>query len=127
MRSGINQPGCVQANYRTKKHSPHQERQATDRKQRNAEDNNRYVVILGEPDMGLRLREIGHVAGKSFGVLVKAFAHQDPSHVGPLIAVNWRMRVTFVIRKLVMNAMRGYPEDRPAFEGEGSANRQKIF
>ena len=37
------------------------------------------------------------------------------------------MRVAFLVRILVMNAVRGYPEDRAAFQSERGADRQTIF
>jgi hypothetical protein len=37
------------------------------------------------------------------------------------------MRIAFLVRKLVVNAVRGYPEDRAALKGERCENRQRIF
>src|ERR1700733_9102949 len=54
-------------------------------------------------------------------------AHENPSHVRPPFAIDWGMRIAFVIGVAMMNAMRGDPEDWSAFEGERGANRQEIF
>src|SRR5579864_9552191 len=58
---------------------------------------------------------------------MKAFAHQNPSHVRPPLAVERSVRVAVFIRELMMNAVSCNPEDRPAFEGEGSTKCQEIF
>ena len=84
-------------------------------------------MIFGNPDMKLRFGQIGHVTGKGAGVLMKALAHQDPSHVGPPLAVEGSVGVTFFIGKLMMYAVRGDPENRSTFEGKGCADGQEIF
>jgi hypothetical protein len=35
--------------------------------------------------------------------------------------------IAFLVRELMMNAMRSYPEDRSTFESERGAQRQKIL
>src|SRR5258707_12289129 len=54
-------------------------------------------------------------------------AGQDPSHVRPPLAIEWGMRVTVLVRKLVMNAMRRNPENRSAFESESRTPGKKLF
>ena len=73
-------------------------------------------MIFRNPDMKLRLSQIRNVAGKCFRVLMKALAHQDPSHVRPPFAIHWRMWVAFFVRKLMMNSMSSNPENWAAFE-----------
>src|SRR5437870_4549365 len=58
---------------------------------------------------------------------MKALAHENPSHVCPPFAINRRMRIAFLVRKLVMNAVGRYPENWPAFKGERCANREEIL
>ena len=55
------------------------------------------------------------------------FAHQDPAHVRPPFAVDWRVRIAFAIGELMMNPVRRYPENRAAFERQSRANRQKVL
>ena len=38
-----------------------------------------------------------------------------------------RMRIAFFVRMLMMDAVRGHPENRAAFQRERGANGQKIF
>src|SRR5258708_36875693 len=52
---------------------------------------------------------------------------QDPSHVRPPLAVAGGVRIAVLVGKLMMNAMRGHPENRSALEGESGAPGQKIF
>jgi len=73
-------------------------------------------VVLGDPDMEFIFSKIGNVTRQRSRVMVHRFAGQDPAHVRPPLTVAGRMRVTFLIRMLVMDAVRGDPENRPAFE-----------
>src|SRR6058998_244533 len=82
---------------------------------------------ISYPDMKFRFCKIGHIAGQSAGVLMKALAHQNPSHVGPPFAVERSVGITFFVRKLMMNAMGCNPENRSAFEGDSCANGYEIL
>jgi hypothetical protein len=55
------------------------------------------------------------------------FAEQDPAHVRPPFAVAGRMRVAVEIRVLMVNPVRGHPEDRPAFHGQCSADGKEVL
>ena len=59
--------------------------------------------------------------------MVHAFAPEDPAHVRPPRAFARRVRIAFVIRVLVVDAVRGDPEDRPALERERAAPRQEVL
>src|SRR5208282_360274 len=52
---------------------------------------------------------------------------QNPAHVRPPLAIDGRMRIAFLIGKLMMNAMRRHPEDRSAFESEGRTRGEEVF
>src|SRR5256885_9152991 len=58
---------------------------------------------------------------------MEALAHENPSHVGPPLAVERSVRIAFFIRKLMMNAMSCNPENRSTFKCQSCANRQEIF
>src|SRR5215469_6297916 len=58
---------------------------------------------------------------------MKALAHQDPSHVSPPLAVERCMRVAVFIGELMMNAVSGYPEDRPTLKRQCSAKSETVF
>src|ERR1700733_3825335 len=47
--------------------------------------------------------------------------------MGPPSAIMGRMRVSLVVAKLVMNTVRGHPEDGSAFQGERAADGQEIL
>src|SRR5687767_10277724 len=58
---------------------------------------------------------------------MEALTHEDPSHMCPEGALTRRVRVAFLIRLLMMDAMRRDPEDRSALERERAANREEVL
>src|SRR6266403_3538889 len=58
---------------------------------------------------------------------MKTLAHQNPSHMRPPFAVHWAVGIAFLIRELMVNAMRCYPENRATFEGQSSTRAQEVF
>src|SRR5215472_3783116 len=58
---------------------------------------------------------------------MKALTHQNPSHVSPPLAVQGCMRVAVFIGELMMNAVSCYPEDRPTFKRQSSAESEPVF
>src|ERR1700688_1282363 len=77
--------------------------------------------------MKLVFGEVRDIARQGRRVMVHRLAHENPSHVRPPLAVDRRMRVAFQIRILMMYAVGRYPENWPAFQSEGGADRQEIF
>ena len=127
VRGGIHQPGGVQADNRAQENSPQDERDAADGEQNQAENDHRHVMIFGDPDVEFIFGEVGDVTRERGGVMVHGFARQNPAHVRPPGAVHGRMRIAFLIGKLMVNAVRGHPENRAAFESERRENGQDIF
>ena len=84
-------------------------------------------MIFGDPDVKLVFGQVRDIAGQRGGVVVHGFSGENPAHVCPPFAVQGRMRITFLVRELVMNAMSGHPEDRPAFQGQCGAHRHEIL
>src|SRR5450755_4635857 len=54
-------------------------------------------------------------------------AGKDPAHMRPPCAIDGRMRIAFFVGELMMNAVRGHPENRSAFERQRGAPSQEIF
>src|SRR5271154_3285590 len=52
---------------------------------------------------------------------------EDPTGMCPPLAIARRVRITFLVRELVMLAMIGHPEKRASFQSRHSANRKKIL
>src|SRR5579863_501589 len=77
--------------------------------------------------MELVFCEIGHVTRQGCGVVMHGLPGQNPAHVRPPLAVDGRMRIAFVVGILMMNAMRGYPENRSAFKSQSCARSEDIF
>src|SRR5579862_9526351 len=84
-------------------------------------------MIFGDPDMELGFGEVRNVARQGAGVLVQAFAHQNPSHVGPPLAIERCVRIAFLIGELMMNAVSRDPENRSTFKGKSCTDGQEIF
>jgi hypothetical protein len=60
-------------------------------------------------------------------VVVHDASGHDPAHVGPEAAIAGRMRIAFHISILVMDAVRGHPEKRAAFQRQRSAESDEIL
>src|SRR5450759_5551058 len=71
--------------------------------------------------------QIRNVRQKRVQLVVHGLAGKDPSHMGPESPVARAVRIAFLVRILVMLAMRGDPENGSALKSERSASRQKIF
>ena len=63
--------------------------------------------------MKLVLGQIRDVAFQCRFVLAQRVANQDPARMRPPLAVARRVRITFLVRELVMLAMRRHPQQRP--------------
>ena len=61
------------------------------------------------------------------GVVVVGFAEENPAHVRPPGAIAGRMRIAGLIGFLMMDAMRGDPENGSAFERQRAADGEEIF
>ena len=60
-------------------------------------------------------------------LLAISLAAQDPARMGPPGAFAGCVRIAFTVRVLMMDAMGGHPEDRPAFERERAAPGQDVL
>src|ERR1700733_6106400 len=84
-------------------------------------------MIFRDPDMEFVFGEIRDITRQRGGVVMHGFASQNPAHVRPPLAVDGRMRVAFLIGILMMNAMRGHPEDWSAFKRQSCAGGEEIL
>ncbi len=100
MGCGVHQPGGVQADHGAHEDAPHQERQSADGQQDQSQHDHGNVVIFRDPDVEFIFGKIRDVAGQGGGVMVHGLADQDPAHVRPPFAVNRRMRVALLRRKI---------------------------
>src|ERR1700751_2457319 len=94
------------------KRSPEQPRQPPDCIQEDSNHDLWNIVILRNPDMKLVFREVRDVASQCSGVMVHRLAHENPTHVRPPLAIDGRVRIAFLIEKLMMDAVRRDPENR---------------
>src|ERR1700678_2267670 len=117
----------MQPDYPPPEHPPQKPWQSANRKQNDAQNDVGGPVILGQPDLNFVLGQVGDITRQSRSVMMHGLAHQDPSHVRPPLAIVRRMRIALVVRKLMMNPMRGYPENRPPLERKSGAPGQEIF
>ena len=84
-------------------------------------------MIFREPNVHSVLGQIRDVAFERGNVLPQGIANQDPTRMRPPLAIARRVRIAFLVRELVMLAMRGYPQQRPAFQSRHAADRQKVL
>ena len=90
-----------------------------------AEDDHGNIVIFRDPDVEFVFGQIGNVTRQRGRIVVHRFAGQDPAHVCPPLAVAGRMGIAFLIGVLMMDAMRGHPENRPTFKRQRGASGQR--
>jgi hypothetical protein len=100
--------------------SPHQQ-------QPNPQNGQRSPVVFAQPDLHAVLGEVGSIMGESVSLGIERTPCDDPAHVRPPGAFSWSVRITEAVAVLVMDAMRRHPCNRPSFQGQSAANREKVF
>src|SRR3954453_6237884 len=86
--AGIDQPSAVQDNHGPEKHSPKNEWKPSDGEQKYSHNDDRNVMIFRDPNVEFRLRQIRNVPRQRLRVLMKALAHQNPTHVRPPLSIH---------------------------------------
>ena len=127
VRGRVHQPRGVQAERRAEEHAPQHVGEAAEGEQREADHHLRNPVPGGHRDVELVLAQVRHVALEDLRVVVHGLAGHDPAHVRPEGALARRVRIAVVIRVLMMDAVRGHPEDRPALERERAAGGEEVL
>ena len=84
-------------------------------------------MIVVQPHVERVFGQIGRILRHQAGVVVLRLPDENPAHVSPPGAIARRMWVAGLVGFLMVNAVRGNPENRPAFQRQGSANREAIL
>jgi hypothetical protein len=71
-----------------------------------------------DPNVELVFAKVSNVRNKGNRIVVHVLAGQEPTNVGPEATVARRMRIAFLIRVLVMHALRRNPKKRAHFQSE---------
>src|SRR5690349_6582502 len=127
MRGGIYKPGGVQADNSSQEEAPQKAGEAAQRKDNYSQETERNPMPFGNPKMELVFTQIGNKVEEILGVVVHGLPGENPAHVGPQAAIARRVWIAFLVRILMMDAMRGHPGDGTALECQSSADGQKIF
>src|SRR5580658_1945203 len=127
MRGRVDDPRRMKPHDGAQENAPQHQAKSADGEQRHCEDSHWRQMVLGEPDMKAVLGQIGDVAFECCNVLAQRIASQDPTRMRPPLAIARRVRITFLVRELVMLTMDGYPEKRATFHGRHAANRKKVL
>ena len=64
---------------------------------------------------------------QSRGVMVHGFAAENPSHVRPPFSIERSVGIAFLIRFLMVNAVRSDPEDRTTLKRQGCTCSQYVL
>ena len=80
-----------------------------------------------EPAVERHFRHIGSVLAHQLGVAMLSVAVDDPSHVCPKTAIARGVRIPLLVRLLVMNAMRGNPENRATFQSHRTTDAEEVI
>ena len=122
MRSGVDQPGRVEPDYRSKKNAPQNVTPPAYGEKQDGQDRDRHPVPTADPPLETVFAKLRHVGQKLCGILLHGLAGKNPAHVSPEAAIVGRMRITLFVRILVMHAMGCNPEERSAFKGQRAAH-----
>src|SRR5580692_2318433 len=107
--------------------SPQQHRPATKRVQNNSQNDQWYPVIIVQPYVEAIFSQIRRVFRHQACVVMLGIASKKPQHVRPPGTIARRVWVARFIGVLMVNAMRGYPENGSAFQGQRPADGEKIL
>src|SRR5882672_4073670 len=127
MRGGIYKPGGVKPDNGAKENRPQQSRPAKRSVNNYSKDDRRYPMVLADPNVIFVLAKVGNKRKQFFRARMHCLSRNDPAHVSEKSAVIRRMRIAFLVRILVVHAVRRYPRDRSAFNRQRSARRKDIF
>src|SRR5271156_1659302 len=127
MRGRVDDPRRMKSHDGAQEYAPQHQAKSSDREQRDCEDGHRRKMVFREPDMKAVLGQIWDVAFECRHVLAQRIASQYPTRMRPPLAIARRVRITFLIRELVMLTMDSHPEKRAAFHGRHAANRKKVL
>src|SRR6187402_1394806 len=107
----VHEPGGVQTDGRAEKDSPEHVRDAAVGEEPRANEDVGGPVPPGKRDVDAIASQIRYIAREDGGIVIQTRAAEDPAGVGPPRALSRRMRIALAIRVLVVDAMRGHPED----------------
>lgn len=135
---GVDEPGGVEADGDAEKGSPEHHadgsgktmagrESSSDGKLRETGDDERHVVVLREPDVDAVAGEVGSVTAEESGLRVESATGEDPASVRPPGAIVRCMGIASLIGVLMMDAMRGDPEDGSSFESEAAAGGDEVL
>ncbi len=127
VRGRIDQPRRMKTEDGAEEDPPHDKGHSSDGEKHNAKHDHGHVMVFRDPDVKFVLGQIGNVMCQRLRVVVHRFAGEYPAHVRPPGAVDRRVRIAFLVGMLVVNAVRRYPEYRPAFESKRGTDRQQIL
>src|SRR5260370_28160940 len=127
MRGGFDDRGRMKPQDGAKENAQKYQAESTDSEQRNSEDSGWRKMVLREPDVKFVLRQIRDVAFQCCNVLAQRITKKDPPRMRPPLAIARRVRVTFLVRELVMLTMDGHPQQRAAFQSRHAADGEEVL
>src|ERR1019366_8464893 len=72
--------------------------------------------VLADPEMKFIFAKVGDVSQQIGALIVKGLPGENPTHVRPKAAIARGMRIARLVGELMMDTMRGHPEDRATFQ-----------
>ena len=127
MRGRVHQPGRVQPDRYPHKDSPQQDTPTAEGEHQDGEHDQWHVIETVEQNVESIFDQVGRVSLEGRLIMILGSATQDPTHVRPPAAIARRVWIAVSIRMRMMNAMCSDPLNGSAFEGQRSADNQKIF
>ena len=127
VRGRINEPCAMETCANAQRASPKQHRPTANQEQDYAGKGEWEPVPGGEPAVNRIAEQVRSKMAHRCGIAVLTVSGKDPAHMRPPCAVTGRVRVTRFVRFLVMDAVRGNPENGTALECHGSTKGEKVF
>ena len=106
----------MQPNDRTKKDAPQQVLPSTGDYKDRTQRGDGYPVPPADPHLEFVFAKVRNIRQKICRIVVHGPARQNPNHVRPQATVVRRMRITLLVRVLVMHAVSRNPKNRTAFQ-----------
>ena len=110
MRGGVDEPGGVEPNDRTKEDAPENPTPPAHEIKQTGQYRDRHPMPAADPHLEAVFTQLGHIWQKLRDILLHGLTGENPAHMGPKTTIMGRMWIALFIGVLMMHAMGCNPE-----------------